>query len=386
MADLVIIGAGAAGLFCAIEAGKRGLRVVVIERNATPGRKIIISGGGRCNFTNRHVTPEHFVSANPHFCKSALAGYTSEDFVELVKKYKIQFYEKKLGQLFCRGRSHEILEMLLDECAQANVELVTDCRVDRVEQDKNFVVDTTKGRFVADSLVVATGGLSFPKLGATDFGHRIARQFGHKIKAVRPSLVPLRFSKGNYSDLSGLSIDATVASGGQSFRENILFTHKGLSGPAVLQISNYWRSPEDIFINLLPDQDIYSVLIASRNSKQILRNFMADYLPVRFVNKYLQRELSETSLNELSDVSIRRIGEMINSWQVKFSDTEGWHKAEVTLGGVDTDMILSKTMESRIVSGLYFIGEVLDVTGWLGGYNFQWAWSSGYACGSSIGE
>lgn len=384
MAKVIIIGAGAAGLFCAIEAGKRGHDVVLIEKNAKPGRKIIISGGGRCNFTNLHVASENFVSANPHFCKSALAGYTPDDFVDLVKKSGIQFYEKKLGQLFCRDRSIDILEMLLKECAKVGVRLVADCRIDTVRKGNGFVIESTKGEFVADALVIATGGLSFPKIGATDFGYRIARQFGHRLVATRPSLVPLRFGKGSFSEFSGLSIDSIVTSGRISFRENILFTHKGLSGPAILQVSNYWKPEDEIQINLLPDQDLKTLLLAHRDKRQKLKNFIAELLPIGVVTKLLPQSTGETPLTELSNEAIQQTGVIFNSWSVAFSKTEGWHKAEVTIGGVDTDEVSSKTMESRKIPGLYFIGEVLDVTGWLGGYNFQWAWSSGYACGSSI--
>ena len=384
--DVIIIGAGAAGLFCAIEAGKRGRKVLVLEHNAQVGRKIIISGGGRCNFTNREVKPENFVSQNPHFCKSALARYTPQDFIELVKKHRIEFYEKKLGQLFCRESSRQIVEMLLSECRQAKVEIRTDCAVKTVSKNDSFEVETVQGNFTAESLVIATGGLSFPKIGATDFGYRIARQFGLKIVETKPALVALVASKSdsNFKKLAGVSIDAAVSFGKQSFRENILFTHRGLSGPAILQISNYWQKGKTVSIDLSPTADILSFLENDRESRQNLDNFLSRILPNRFAEIFTAQQFSNKPLNQLSKKEIENVAERLNNWQIEFRDTEGYDKAEVTLGGVSTDELSSQTMEAKRVKNLYFIGEVVDVTGWLGGYNFQWAWSSGFAAGQSV--
>jgi predicted Rossmann fold flavoprotein len=385
--DAIIIGAGAAGLFCAAEAGKRGRRVLLVEHNAQVGRKILISGGGRCNFTNTDVKPENFVSDNPHFAKSALARYTSQDFVELVKKHRIQFYEKKLGQLFCKESSRQIVEMLLAECAAAKVKILTNCSVKNVRKNELFEIETNQVNFAADSLVIATGGLSFPKIGATDFGYRVAKQFGLKIVPTRASLVPLVLEKRaqNFIKLAGVSVDSVVGSGKQSFRENILFTHRGLSGPAILQISNYWQREKPVSIDLLPSENALQLLEKNRESRQNLDNFLSRFLPNRFAESFAAAlDLPNKPLNQLSRKEIERIAASLNDWQVKFDETEGFHKAEVTLGGVSTDELSSQTLEAKKVPGLYFIGEVVDVTGWLGGYNFQWAWSSGYAAGQAV--
>ncbi|MGI9055731.1 MAG: NAD(P)/FAD-dependent oxidoreductase [Pyrinomonadaceae bacterium] len=383
--DAIIIGAGAAGLFCAIEAGRRRRKVLVIEHNAQVGRKILVSGGGRCNFTNNRVKPEHFISNNPHFCKSALARYTPQDFVELVKKHKIEFYEKKLGQLFCRESSRLIVEMLLKECERAKAEIRINCSVKTVIKNNLFEIETNQGNFVSEKLVIASGGLSFPKIGASDFGYEIANQFGLKIIETRPSLVPLVFSGGQkFSKLAGISIDSSVKSGKISFRENILFTHRGLSGPAILQISNYWEKDKPITINLLPEADAEKVFEQNQNSKQNLDNFLSKLLPNRFAEIFTSQKFVNKPLNQLSKKEISQITQTINNWQMCFDETEGWHKAEVTLGGINTSELSSQTMESKNISGLFFIGEVVDVTGWLGGYNFQWAWSSGFAAGQAI--
>ena len=383
--DVIIIGAGAAGLFCAIEAGKRGRKVLVVEHNAQAGRKILISGGGRCNFTNKTVSAENFISKNPHFCKSALARYTPQDFVELVKRYKIEFYEKKLGQLFCKESSRLIVEMLLLECEKAKVNVNTDCSVKKVEKSADFEIETTRGKFTCESLVIATGGLSFPKIGASDFGYKIARQFGLKIVETKPSLVPLIFADGkNFGKLAGISVDSLVSSGKNSFRENILFTHRGLSGPAILQISNYWQTGKSVFIDLLPTENAFEILEENQRSKQNLNNFLSRFLPNRFAELFTAQTFPDKPLNQLSKEEIENIAENINNWQVKFDETEGYHKAEVTLGGVDTDELSSQTMEAKRVKNLYFVGEIVDVTGWLGGYNFQWAWSSGFAAGQFV--
>ncbi|HRH46006.1 MAG TPA: NAD(P)/FAD-dependent oxidoreductase, partial [Pyrinomonadaceae bacterium] len=336
---------------------------------------------GRCNFTNREVSAINFISKNPHFCKSALARYTPQDFIELVKSHKIQFYEKTLGQLFCKESSRQIVEMLLIECEKAKVEIRINCAVATVSKDEKFKIETNQGIFESESLVIATGGLSFPKIGATDFGYKIARQFGLKIVETRPSLVPLIFSGQNFSKLAGVSINSIVKSGKREFRENILFTHRGLSGPAILQISNYWQKEKPISIDLLPENDALEILESNQQNKQNLDNFLGKYLPNRFAESFVQ---NHKPLNQISKKEREKIAESLNNWQVLFNETEGYHKAEVTLGGVDTNELSSQTMESKQVKGLYFIGEVIDVTGWLGGYNFQWAWSSAFACGESV--
>jgi predicted Rossmann fold flavoprotein len=380
--DAIIVGGGAAGLFCAITAGRRGRKVLVIEHNAEVGRKIMISGGGRCNFTNTDVRAENFISANPHFCKSALAGYTPQDFVELVKKHKIAFYEKKLGQLFCRESSRAIVDMLLTECRRSRVEIRTGCTVTSVAKDGTFRIETNQGSLESKNLIIASGGLSFSKIGATDLGYRIARQFGLKIVETRPSLVGLVLDGKKYADLAGVSIDSVVSSGKQSFRENILFTHRGLSGPAIIQISNYWRKSEPVSIDLLPETDVAQMLTANRHGRRTLAKFLGELVPQRFADAFAAN--ANKPLSELSNRDIDDIGALFNSWQVKFSETEGYDRAEVTLGGVSTAELSSKTMEAKKVPGLYFVGEVIDVTGWLGGYNFQWAWSSGFAVGNAI--
>ncbi len=383
--DAIIIGAGAAGLFCAMEAGRRGRKILVLEHNAQVGRKIIISGGGRCNFTNREVTAENFVSQNPHFCKSALAGYTPQDFIELVKRHQIEFYEKKLGQLFCRESSKQIVEMLLTECRKAKVEIRTGCAVRKVSKTDSFAVETNQGNFTCESLVIATGGLSFPKIGATDFGCRIARQFNLKIVETRPALVALAAnSDSNFKKLAGVSVDANVSFGKQSFRENILFTHRGLSGPAILQISNYWQKGKTVSIDLSPTANVLELLETNRESRQNLDNFLSRILPNRFAETFTAQQFSNKPINQINSKEREQIARRLNNWQVEFNETEGYDKAEVTLGGVSTDELSSQTMEAKRVKNLYFIGEIVDVTGWLGGYNFQWAWSSGFAAGQTV--
>jgi predicted Rossmann fold flavoprotein len=384
--DAIIIGGGAAGLFCAITAGRRGRRVVVIEHNAEVGRKIMISGGGRCNFTNREVSAENFVSRNPHFCRSALAGFSPEDFVELVKDHRIAFYEKKLGQLFCRDSSRQIVNMLLAECRSARVRVETSCSVKSVSRNDagEFEAVTSKGVFRAPKLVVACGGLSFPKIGATGFGYDVARQFGLAIEETRPSLVALVMKEKANTRLAGISVDAAVAAGGVTFRENILFTHRGMSGPAILQASNYWDPRIPVMIDLLPDRNIVELLNAPGNTKKTAANFLAKLFPERLSGTLLPPNIAAKRIAELSRSDIEAIRANIHERHILFSTTEGYGRAEVTLGGVSTAELSSKTMESRKVAGLYFIGEVVDVTGWLGGYNFQWAWASGHAAGNSI--
>ena len=382
--DAIIIGGGAAGLFCAFSAGRLGKRVLVLEHNAEVGRKILISGGGRCNFTNINTGPENFLSQNPHFCKSALSRYSPQDFVQLVQKHGIPYYEKKLGQLFCRDNSRAIVEMLLTECRSARVEVRTGCSVDGVEKDENFRIKTGSGDFQSKSVVVACGGLSFPKIGATNLGYRIARQFGLKIVETRPSLVALVLEGESYKTLAGVSVDALVTSGEHSFRENILFTHRGLSGPAILQISNYWEKDRSVSIDLLPDVNLLELIANSQPSNQTPANYLSQFMPLRFTREFANRNLSSKPLSSLKNKELERIGHAVNDWRVKFRDTEGYDRAEVTLGGVSTSELDSRSMESRKVKGLYFIGEVIDVTGWLGGYNFQWAWASASAAANSI--
>lgn len=379
-----MIGGGAAGLYCAIEAGNRGRRTLVIEHNAIVGRKIVISGGGRCNFTNRYTTYENFVSENPHFAKSALARHTPEEFTKLVRKHGIPYYEKKLGQLFCRDRSQAIVDMLLVECKNASVQIATATTVSSVAKSETFEVQTNRGKYVADSLVIATGGVSFAKIGATDLGYKVARQFGLRLTQTRPSLVPLTVAGGGWANLAGISVDSNVTAGGASFRENILFTHRGLSGPAILQISNYWKSGKPIHIDLLPETNASQLLENNRHSRIRIDNFLAAHLPQRLAEELAEKTFERRSLDKYNSNEIDQIGRGLNDWQVDCTATEGYDRAEVTLGGVSTKELSSQTMESKKVKGLYFIGEVVDVTGWLGGYNFQWAWSSGFAAGQVV--
>ncbi|HEX8888734.1 MAG TPA: NAD(P)/FAD-dependent oxidoreductase [Pyrinomonadaceae bacterium] len=385
--DVAVIGGGAAGLFCAIEAGKRGRRVLVLEHNDRIGKKIRISGGGRCNFTNVDATAENYLSANPHFCKSALARYTPADFIALVEKYKIAYHEKKLGQLFCDGSSQQIINMLLSECRAARVEISCRCRVLEVRKDASFRIETDQGAFIAQSLVIATGGLSIPTLGATDFGYRIARQFGLRIEEPRPALVPLTLAsqiQKQLMTLSGISLDALVGCRGKEFHENILITHRGLSGPAILQISTYWRSGESISLNLLPKDDMFEILIEHRNSSMELGNLLSQFLPKRFAQAWCELYADSRPLKQYSEDQLHDIAQKIHRMRLTPSGTEGYRKAEVTAGGVATSELSSRTMEARRIPGLYFIGEVVDVTGELGGYNFQWAWASGHAAGQHV--
>jgi len=383
--DVVVIGAGAAGLFCAIEAGRRGRKVLVVERNSQVGRKIIISGGGRCNFTNIFTSPENFVSQNPHFSKSALARYTPDDFIRLVKKHKIDFYEKKLGQLFCRESSRQIVDLLLAECERAGVEIRTGCTVLKIDKQNLFLVNMGSSSVECESLVIATGGLSFAKVGATDFGYGVAREFGLKIEPTRPALVPLVFeTNGETGKLAGVSIDSIVSTSDREFRENILFTHRGLSGPAILQISNYWKKGRDVSIDLLPGTDASELLAANAQSRKSLTNFLNQLMPEKAARLFAPQHVADKPLVQIGHRELEKVGKGLNNWSVRFRDTEGYDKAEVTIGGVSTDELSSQTMEARKIPGLFFIGEVVDVTGWLGGYNFQWAWASGYAAGQAV--
>jgi predicted Rossmann fold flavoprotein len=388
--DVIVIGGGAAGLFCAIEAGRRGRRVLVLELSERVGKKIGISGGGRCNFTNLWTSAENFLSANPHFCKSALARYTPLDFISLVDKHRIAYHEKKLGQLFCDGSSQQIIDMLLGECAEAGVEIRCACQVLSVKKEQSFTIETNGGRFVSSSLVIATGGLSIAPLGATDFGYRIARQFGLRIEDPRPGLVPLTLTPEMLTrlmKLSGVSIDALVSCRTQDspeFRENILITHRGLSGPAILQISSYWRRGESIAINLLPDEDVFTMLEGSQSSGIALANLLSHRLPRRFAQAWCELYADSKPLKQFNSSELHEIAYQIQNMEITPAGTEGFKKAEVTAGGVATTELSSRTMEARRVPGLYFIGEVVDVTGQLGGYNFQWAWASGFAAGRFV--
>ena len=382
--DVIIIGAGAAGLMCAIEAGKRGRSVLVLEHNDAIGKKIRISGGGRCNFTNIHAATGNYLSQNPHFIKSPLSRYTPQDFCELVDKYKIAFHEKKLGQLFCDKSSQDIITMLKKECDHYGVRIIVGSKIIDVEKEKLFSIPTEQGMLRSQSLVIATGALSIPTLGATDFGYRIAKHFGLKINPCHPGLVPLTFRDQElniFKELSGVSLEAIVSFEGTSFRENILFTHKGLSGPAILQISSYWQPGKPIHINILPDAEMSTVLQSHRHDKTSLKAFLKDRLPSRLIEKLCEHSFDSKPLNQYSAKDLQKIAHLLNQWEILPKGTEGYAKAEVTVGGIDTNELSSKTMESKKVPGLFFIGEVVDMTGHLGGYNFQWAWASGYAAG-----
>ncbi|HEY3901613.1 MAG TPA: NAD(P)/FAD-dependent oxidoreductase [Chthoniobacter sp.] len=384
--DVIVLGAGAAGLMCAIEAGKRGRRVLVIEHNDRVGKKILISGGGRCNFTNLGVGPGNYLSQRPNFCKSALARYTPRDFVALVEKHGVAYHEKKLGQQFCNGSSRDIVNLLLEECARAGVEIRVNCRVSEVRKTDRFQVESNLGAMECDSCVVATGGLSFPKLGATDFGYRVARQFGLPLTETRPGLVPLTFGKDDaaMNELSGLSVPVIARFDGAAFEENLLFTHRGVSGPAVLQISSFWREGKPVAFDLLPGLAAGEVLEKARREAIEPLGLLSRYWPRRFAEVWCSRYAPGKKLPHLTVSETRELTIALEAWPLQFSGTEGYAKAEVTLGGVDTGALSSKTMEAREAPGLFFIGEVVDVTGWLGGYNFQWAWASGYAAGQAV--
>ncbi len=383
--DAIILGAGAAGLLCAIEAGKRGRRVVVLDRAEKIGKKILISGGGRCNFTNLHCTPANFLSANPHFCKSALARYTPTDFIALVEKHNIPHHEKTLGQLFCDRSARDIVHMLELECEAAGVRIIPNAHVREVHRSGNFAVQTADTEFSAPTLVVATGGLSIPKMGATPLGYTLAEQFGLKIVDTRPALVPFTFSdqdRKNYCDLAGLSAEVIASTGGASFREKMLITHRGLSGPAILQISSYWQPNTSIMIDLAPEADITHDLRLEPSGRNLtaLKTELRKILPQRFADRWADLHFPKSWTNH----SLEEWERTAHAWQVIPSGTEGFEKAEVTAGGVDTNELSAKTMESRKVPGLFFVGEVVDVTGHLGGFNFQWAWASGYAAGQAL--
>lgn len=377
--DVIVAGGGAAGLMCALRAGQRGRRVLVLEHADKVGKKILISGGGRCNFTNLGSQPEAFLSANTHFCKSALARYTQHDFIALVGKHRIGWHEKTLGQLFCDGSARQIVAMLLAECAAAEVDVKVAHRITGIDKADHFTVATDRGAFTAQSLVLATGGLSIPKMGATAFAHDIARRFGLGLAETRPALVPLTLK---VPELSGVSLEVVTRLGRANFREAMLFTHRGLSGPAILQISSYWRNGQEIAIDLLPDTDATSFLKERKRTrpKAELRTVLGEVLPQRLA----QHLAAEGTMANLRDRDLDTLAERLKAWKIVPSGTEGYAKAEVTVGGVDTDELSSRTMEAKKVPGLFVIGEAVDVTGWLGGYNFQWAWSSGWAAGEAV--
>ncbi|WP_312816924.1 NAD(P)/FAD-dependent oxidoreductase [Atlantibacter subterraneus] len=392
--DAVIIGAGAAGLFCAAQAGQAGLRVLLLDNGKKPGRKILMSGGGRCNFTNLYVEPAAYLSANPHFCKSALARYTQWDFIDLVGKYGIAWHEKTLGQLFCDDSAQQIVDMLVAECEKGHVTLRLRSEVLSIERDEQGYLLALNGDSVrTPKLVIASGGLSMPGLGASPFGYKVAEQFGLKVLPTRAGLVPFTLHKpllASLQVLSGVSVPSVVsAQDGTVFRENVLFTHRGLSGPAILQISSYWQPGEKVTINLLPDCDLNAFIDEQRNAhpNQSLKNTLAMQLPKRLIEILQQMgQIPDCTLKQLNVRQQEALIELLTAWQVQPNGTEGYRTAEVTLGGVDTHALSSRTMEARDVPGLYFIGEVVDVTGWLGGYNFQWAWASAWACAQALSE
>lgn len=390
-ADVIIIGAGAAGLMCAIEAAKRNRKVLVFDHANKAGKKILMSGGGRCNFTNYNISPDNYISNNPHFCKSALTRYTQFDFINLVKKYAIPFHEKTLGQLFCDNKSKDILAMLIAECQHNNVQIYLDTSIAIVNRtsDSHFILKSTQGDFQCESLVIASGGLSIPTMGASPFAYKVAEQFGIKVVPTRAGLVPLTLDvkeKEQLAVLTGIGIDSFIECESKSFRENILFTHRGLSGPAVLQISSYWQAGKPLCINLLPDLNVYEILKSARITTPLkqLNSIISTMLPKRLVEIFVPASIVEKKLADISNRDLELVSQQINSWIVKPNGTEGYRTAEVTIGGVDCNALSSKTMMVNDVTGLYFIGEAVDVTGWLGGFNFQWAWSSGWAAGQAV--
>ncbi|NOY84794.1 MAG: NAD(P)/FAD-dependent oxidoreductase [Nitrospirae bacterium] len=391
--DVVIIGAGAAGLMCALTAGERRRSVLLLDHAPQIGKKILISGGGRCNFTNRSVSAAHYLSNNPHFCKSALSRFTPDDFIAMVEKQDIAYHEKTLGQLFCNGSARDILNMLLRGCEAAGVQIRNTCTIKNIqhqgETTNRFILQSNLGEISSDTLVIATGGRSFPKIGASDFGYRVAQQFDLKLQPNRPGLVPLYLNAPEMKaiqGLSGISAEVIVKCRGKQFRDALLFTHKGLSGPAILQISNNWHPGDEISINLLPDINLVETIHnwQKNRAKTTLKNLLAMHLSKRLAQQWLEQTFKNKAVDQYSAKEVQAIAAHFHQWRLIPSGTAGYRVAEVTLGGVDTDMLSSKTFEVKTVPGLYFIGEVLDVTGWLGGYNFQWAWSSGYCAGELV--
>ncbi|MGA9913973.1 NAD(P)/FAD-dependent oxidoreductase [Paraburkholderia sp.] len=396
--DIAVIGAGAAGMMCAAVAGQLGRRVVLIDHSQRLAEKIRISGGGRCNFTNLYAGPANYLSANPHFCRSALARYTPRDFMALLKRHHVTWHEKHKGQLFCDQSSDAVINVLKNECDAGRIAWRTPLSVEQVRHgaEGRFTLDTHSGPIMARALVVATGGLSIPKIGATDFAYRLAKQFGHKLIDTRPALVPLTFAPADwepFSALSGVSLEVQLATGnkktGGEFNEDLLLTHRGLSGPGVLQISSYWQPGEPIHINLLPEQDATTALLeAKTGTKRQIANLLSEWVPQRLAHVWLETHQipAEARVADLPDKTLRRVGEALSRWTLTPNGTEGYRKAEVTRGGIDTRDLSSATMMSARTPGLYFIGEAVDVTGWLGGYNFQWAWASGVAAGQACAE
>ncbi|HXX58546.1 MAG TPA: NAD(P)/FAD-dependent oxidoreductase [Thermodesulfovibrionales bacterium] len=385
--DVIVIGAGASGLVCALSAARRRRSVLILEHNKKIGAKIRISGGGRCNFTNVRTDADNYLSWNPDFPKSALARFTSYDFIAMLERHGIRYYEEEEGRLFCAKGSEEIIRMLQRECDDAGVGIRLHCRVIDIKRKDEFVVTTDQGQFTSKSLVIATGGLSYPRVGATDLGYRIARKFGLRIRPLKPALVPFTFEKGAmraFQDLSGTSLDASVGCNGAHFRGKILFTHRGLSGPAILQISSYWNPGDALSIDLYPGGDVAALLVRGRQSKMEMHNLLAGFLPKNFSRMWCEAYSRSKPVNQYTDRELKAVAALIHNWTVEPSGTEGYGKAEVTLGGIETDELSSKTMEARNVPGLYFIGEVIDVTGQLGGYNLQWAWASGHAAGRYV--
>ena len=392
--DAIVLGGGAAGLMTAWQAGLRGKKVRVLERSNKAGRKILMSGGGRCNFTNLHVSEDNFICSNPHFVKSALKRYTAWDFIGKVIEHQVPYHERKHGQLFCDNKARDILNLLLDECAQVGAQISTNCEIETVQHEDNgqYLINTNLGNMTTNSVVVATGGLSIPSMGTTPFGYEIAKQYDMRVQPLRASLVPYTFDgklKEMFSRLSGNAIDVQISFGKTTFDEAVLFTHRGLSGPVVLQISNYWVPGQSISINLLPGEDVERLLYDAKcdKPKSLVRTILNQKLPKNLVlelESLWWTELKDTPLAELNNSQIKNIASQVNNWQIVPAGTEGYKTAEVTLGGVHTDDLSSKTMESKKQPGLYFVGEVVDVTGHLGGFNFQWAWSSGFACGESL--
>ncbi|MGO0999642.1 NAD(P)/FAD-dependent oxidoreductase [Lysobacter sp. CA196] len=390
--DVLIVGGGAAGLMCALTAGRRGLRVVVIEHANKVGKKILMSGGGRCNFTNTGTTPANYLSGNPHFCKSALARYTPWDFIAMVERHRIAYHEKELGQLFCDVSSKLIVQMLVDECQAAGVRIEIGCAVERIvhnEGDSGFRVHTARGGFAARSLVIASGGLSIPSMGASGFGYELAKRYGHTVLPTRAGLVPLTLSgkhQERLQELSGVALPVTASCNGQSFSNQMLITHRGISGPAILQISSYWQPGDDLRLDLLPGQDALEWLQTQQRERSAaeLKTVLGEVVPRRFAQRLCEVWLGNKPMKQYNLPELKQLAASLSEWPLIASGTEGYRTAEVTLGGVDTDELSSSTMQSKRVPGLYFIGEAIDVTGWLGGYNFQWAWASGHAAGQAV--
>lgn len=388
--DVIIIGAGAAGLMCAAQSAKRGRKTWLVDHSKKIGEKIRISGGGRCNFTNIHTRPEAFISANPHFCKSALSQYTHNDFIALIEQHGIAYHEKKLGQLFCDGSAQQIIDMLIKECEDAGVRISTETEVETItHKNETYKVKTRHGITKCQSLVIATGGLSIPKIGATKFGYEIAKQFGLNVHTTFPALVPFTFQTHileRCKSLTGLSVEASVTCGKTTFEEGLLFTHRGLSGPSILQISSYWKEGDEIIVNLAPHENMLQFFKARRetNPKQDIETALSHVVPNRLAESICEAEKIVGRLAELPNAKLEQLANAVNEWHIKPAGTEGYRTAEVTLRGVDTNDLSSKTMEAKNQKGLFFIGEVVDVTGHLGGYNFQWAWSSGYVAGQNV--